>query len=169
MRKLKANLLDLMLGAYLTFIFGAIAWVLLTMSSCTTTRYVPVETVRTEIKQIHDTVTIKDSIKKENQIIIREADSAEIERLNTEYGFKLNKAQRTIMVLQKKLEYNSHNQAEVRDSIVYKEKEVQVPYPVEKKLSKWQQLKIDFGEVFILVIFVFSMVSILLLYLRQKR
>lgn len=158
-----------MLGAYLTFIFGAIGYVLLTMSSCTTTRYVPVETVRTEIKQIHDTVTIKDSIQKENQIIIREADSAEIERLNTEYGFKLNKAQRTIMILQKELEYNSHNQTEVRDSIVYKEKEVQVPYPVEKKLSKWQQIKLDFGEVFIIVIFVFSMVSILLLYLRQKR
>ena len=31
-----------------------------------------------------------------------------------------------------------------KDSIVYKDKQVQVPYPVEKKLTKWQQAKVDY-------------------------
>lgn len=115
------------------------------LSSCTTTKYVPVETVKTEYKEVHDTVKIQDSIKNEKQTIIREADSTEIERLNMEYGFKLDKAQRTIIVLRKELEQQNHNLSEVRDSIVYKEKTVQVPYPVERKLSKWEQVKMDYG------------------------
>jgi hypothetical protein len=32
-----------------------------------------------------------------------------------------------------------------KDSIVYKEKEVQVPYPVEKQLTKWQKVKMSVG------------------------
>lgn len=114
--------------------------------SCKSVQYVPVETIRTEIKQIHDTIKIQDSVKNEIQTVIREADSAEIDRLNKEYGFRLDKAQRTILVLRSELEQSSHNQSEVRDSIVYKDKEVPVPVPVEKKLTRWQQIKVDLGE-----------------------
>ena len=121
------------------------AYALIMCSSCKSVQYVPVETIRTEIKQIHDTIKIQDSVKNSQQMIIREADTAEIERLNTEYGFKLDKAQKTILVLRRELEQQSHSRTEVKDSIVYKDKEVQVPYPVEKKLSKWEQLKIDLG------------------------
>jgi hypothetical protein len=113
--------------------------------SCKSVQFVPVETIRTEIKQIHDTIKIQDSVKNSQQMIIREADTAEIERLNTEFGFKLDKAQKTILVLRRELEQHSHSRTEVKDSIVYRDKEVQVPYPVERKLSKWEQIKIDLG------------------------
>ena len=115
------------------------------LSSCRSTQYIPVETTITEVKEVHDTIKIQDTIKSEKQIVIREADTSEIERLNTEYGLKLNKAQKTILILNKELQQQSHNQTEVKDSIVYRDKEVQVPYPVERKLTKWQQIKIDFG------------------------
>ena len=113
--------------------------------SCRSTQYVPVETIKTEIKEVHDTIKIQDTIKSEKQIVIREADTSEIERLNTEYGLKLDKAQKTILILNKELQQQSHSRTEVKDSIVYKDKEVQVPYPVERKLSKWEQIKIDLG------------------------
>ena len=116
------------------------------LSSCKSVQYVPVETIRTEVKQVHDTVKIHDSIKHEKQLIIREADTAEIERLNTEYGFRLDKAQKTILVLRRELEKQSHSYTEAKDSIIYRDKEVQVPYPVERKLSKWEQIKIDMGD-----------------------
>ena len=150
---------------------GMIAAILLAalFTGCKSIQYVPVETIRTEIKQIHDTVKIQDSVKHDNQLIIREADSAEIERLNTEYGFKLDKAQRTILVLRKELEQRSHSQTETKDSIIYKDKEVQVPVPVEKKLTRWQQLKLDLGEIFIIITVVISSISITLLYLRRHR
>lgn len=127
--------LVMVLAIFLGVLFG----------SCKSVQFVPVETIRTEIKQIHDTIKIQDSVKNSQQMIIREADTAEIERLNTEFGFKLDKAQKTILVLRRELEQQSHSRTEVKNSIVYKDKEVQVPYPVERKLSKWQQIKIDFG------------------------
>ena len=137
------------------------------MVGCKSIQYVPVETIRTEIKNIHDTVRINDSIKNEMQTVIREADSTEIERLNKEYGFKLDKAQRTILILQKELEHSSHNQSEIRDSIVYRDKEVQVPYPVEKKLTKWQQIKLDIGGYTMIVLIVLLIIGFLWLFLRR--
>lgn len=113
--------------------------------SCKSVQYVPVETIRTEIKHHHDTVRSLDSTKNDVQTVIREADSAEIERLNTEYGFKLDKAQKTILILRKELERQSHSQQEIKIDTAIIEKQVQVPYPVEKKLSKWQQTKVDWG------------------------
>ena len=127
--------LVMVLAIFLGVLFG----------SCKSVQFVPVETIRTEIKQIHDTIKIQDSVKNSQQMIIREADTAEIERLNTEFGFKLDKAQKTILVLRRELEQQSHSCTEVKDSIVYKDKEVQVPYPVERKLSKWEQIKLDLG------------------------
>ena len=115
------------------------------LSSCRSTQYIPVETIKTEIKEVHDTIKIQDTIKSEKQIVIREADTSEIERLNTEFGLKLDKAQKTILILNKELQQQSHKEDEVKEKIVYKTKEVQVPYPVEKKLSKWEQIKIDLG------------------------
>ena len=149
-----------------SFIAVVIMLVIAFLTSCTTTQYVPVETIKTEIKHVHDTITIKDSVKSEVQTIIREADFAEIARLNNEYGFKLNKAQRTILILQKELEHSSHNQSEVRDSIVYRDNEVQVPYPVEKKLTKWQQAKVDWGGYSMLIVVIF-IIAFLWLFLRR--
>lgn len=134
------------------------------LSSCKSVQYVPVETIRTEVKHHHDTVRIQDSTKNDVQTVIREADSAEIERLNTEYGFKLDKAQKTILILRKELERQSHSQQETKSDAVIVEKEVQVPYPVEKKLTRWQQIKIDAGGVaiaLIIIAFVLLFIAIL--------
>lgn len=155
--------------AFIAMVVGVI--IAACFSGCKSVQYVPVETIRTEIEHVHDTVRIQDSAKHEKQLIIREADSAEIERLNTEYGFKLDKAQRTILILRKELERTSHQQTESKDSIIYKEKEAQVPSPVEKKLTRWQQIKMDFGGGVIVadVIVLIVVVLVALLYLRRMR
>ena len=131
-------------GCFWAFLMFVVLMAIILLSSCHT-QYVPVETIRTEIKEVHDTLRIKDSIKNEKKIIIREADTAEIERLNREYDLKLDKARKTILLMLKEKDSQSHTEKEVRDSIVYRDKEIQVPYPVEKKLSKWQQAKVDWG------------------------
>lgn len=132
-------------GFFWSFVvFITMMGVLLFCVSCRT-QYIPVETIRTEIKEVHDTLRVKDSIKNEKQLVIRVADTAEIERLNEEYNLKLDKAHQTILMMLKEKQSQSHTEKEVKDSIVYKDKEIQVPYPVEKKLSKWQQAKVDWG------------------------
>ena len=132
-------------GCFWAFVMFVLMMGIALFSVSCRTQYIPVETIRTEIKEIHDNLRVKDSIKNEKQIIIREADTAEIERLNREYDLKLDKARQTILMMLKEKESQSHTEKEVKDSIVYKDKEIQVPYPVEKKLTKWQQAKVDWG------------------------
>lgn len=94
------------------------------LSSCSTTKYVEVETIRTEYKDKY----CRDSIYLMDSIYVREkGDTVWMERWRTEYRDKW----RTDSIF-------------LRDSI-------QVPYPVEvikkveKKLSWWQQLKMNIG------------------------
>lgn len=40
---------------------------------------------------------------------------------------------------------------ERKDSIVYRDREVEVPVPVEKKLTKWQEFKIEYAGLLMLI------------------
>lgn len=124
-------------------------------SGCRSTQYVPVETVRTEYLHSTDTVKEKDSTYREKETIIREADSAMIAKL----GLKLKDNERAILILQKELEKQINSKSESKTDTVIKTDSVQVPYPVEKQLTKWQQVCIDYGKLtmgatIILVIFI---------------
>jgi len=100
----------------------AIGALLLALCGCTTTKYVPVETVRVEYKDREvvrvDSVTMLDSV------IVRSAGDT---------------------VLIEKWRWRDRASI-VRDTVsVIKTDSVQVPYPVEKQLTKWEKAKMDFG------------------------
>lgn len=104
-------------------IFVIIAICLL-LQACRSVQYVPVETVKTEyidrVKQVHDTMH---TIEKETTYI--NGDTV----LITKY---INR----IKVLHK-----------TDTCIIEKTDTVQVPYPVERKLSKWEQVKNSLGGI----------------------
>ena len=134
------------------FILVVIA-VLLALCSCTT-QYVPIETVRTEYKTRTDTFIQKDTVEREKTVTIMEADSD----LLAKYGILSQQnrdKQKTILILQKEIEREKSSKQEVHTDTVIKTDSVQVPYPVERKLTKWEQLKIDIGGWMIGVITVF--------------
>lgn len=115
-------------------VLACIIIAVVTVSSCRTIRFVPVDQVRTEYRHIRDTVREIDSIFHEKETVIREADSALLAKL----GLKLQENERAILVLRRELEkrlreatYNSTDTFIVRDTIP-------VPYPVEKELTWWQ-------------------------------
>jgi hypothetical protein len=124
----------------------ALFFIAVIAASCKSVEYVPVPEYHTEIVHHRDTVIQKDSILKEVNTILREArpeDSAMIAQL----GIKLGNNERLLILLQNALTeknnstYESHNSDSVRvDS-------VRVPYPVEKKLSRWQTFCCDYGKV----------------------
>ena len=92
--------------------------------SCRSIQYVPVESVRTEIRykdrQQRDSIHIRDSI-----FMFQKGDTIFKDRWHTEYKDKL-----------------------VMDTaFIYKNDSIPVPYPVEKQLSKWQQFKMDVGDI----------------------
>lgn len=124
------------------FIGIIVALFLGALSGCKNTQYVPVETVRTEYLHSTDTVKEKDSTYREKETIIREADSAMIAKL----GLKLKDNERAILILQKELEKQINSKSESKTDTVIKTDSVQVPYPVEKQLTKWQQVCIDYGK-----------------------
>lgn len=126
-------------------IIGMVVLLLLSFlfSGCQTIKYVPVETVRTEY--IHSTDTVKeiDSVFSEKETIIKEADSATIAKL----GLQLKDNERAILILQKELEKQISSKSESKTDTVIKTDSIQVPYPVEKPLTKWQSFCIDYGKI----------------------
>lgn len=112
---------------------------LLLFGSCRSIRYVPVETIRTD--SLYLSVHERDSIHIKDFVYIKEkGDSVIVDKWHTVY-----RDRRT------------------RDTIyIEKEKEVMVPYPVEKELTWWQKTKLELGEFSIGVILVLLIVVILL-------
>ena len=122
------------------------------LSSCTTTKYVPVTETRTEHHWHTDTVRQRDSTHTERETIIRELDSAAMAK----YGIQMERNQRAWLVLQREmenrlleLEHMTAQRDTVRDSIP-------VPYPVvkmvEKPLSWWERLRLNISNVLLGVI-----------------
>ncbi|WP_302775130.1 hypothetical protein [Phocaeicola coprocola] len=95
---------------------------LLVIYSCRTVKYVPVETVKVDTTYINKLQ--RDSIYMLDSVYVKEkGDAVLIEKYKYLYRDKL-----------------------VRDTMyISKVDSIQVPYPVEKELTRWQQFRMDFG------------------------
>ena len=131
----------------------------LILFGCKSVQYVPVEKVKTEYKIKTDTITKIDSIFSEKETIIREADSF----LITKLGLKLRANERAILILQKELEKKISKESESKTDTIIKVDSVQVPYPVEKNLTKWEKVKMDMGGVAIGLLVVLGLIIIVYL------
>lgn len=111
------------------------------LTSCRSIKSVPVETVKTEYKT-------RDSIRFDS---IYEHDSI----------FLFVKGD---TVYKEKYKYLYKYQYLNRTDTVIKVDSVQVPYPVEKQLTRWQQMKIELGGWAVGVIVILSIVLMLKLF-----
>lgn len=95
---------------------------LLLVCSCRTVKYVPVETIKIDTTYINKLQ--RDSIYMLDSVYVKEKeDTVLIEKYKYLYRDKL-----------------------VRDTMyISKADSIQVPYPVEKELTRWQQFRMDFG------------------------
>lgn len=117
--------------------------ILLLLSGCKSVQYVPVESHSIEHHYHNDTIREKDSIISEKNTIIREADSAMVANL----GLKLKANEKAILILRTELQKAISQKSESKSDTIIKVDSVQVPYPVEKKLTKWEQTKMNAGGV----------------------
>ena len=97
-------------------------WLAVMLSGCTSTRYVPVETVRTEykdkIREVHTTDSVIDT-----RFVYVKGD--------------------TVIDYRDRVKWRDRY---VHDTCtVVKTDSIAVPYPVERELTWWQQTKMDFG------------------------
>ncbi|SCH30332.1 Uncharacterised protein [uncultured Bacteroides sp.] len=102
---------------------------LLVLCSCRTIKYVPVETIK--VDTIYINKLQRDSIYMLDSVYVKEkGDTVLIEKYKYLYRNKL-----------------------VRDTMyISKTDSINVPYLVEKELTKWQQFRMDFGGWVIMII-----------------
>lgn len=103
---------------YTLFIF------LLCLIGCTTTKYVPIESVRTEykdnVREVHTTDSVTDT-----RFVYIKGD--------------------TVIDYRDRVKWRDRF---VHDSIyIERHDSIPVPYPVERELSRWEQAKMDLGGV----------------------
>lgn len=106
------------------------------LSSCRT-QYIPVETIKTEYRT-------RDSIRHDS---IYQQDSVYVTvKGDTVYEYKYK--------------YLYKYQYINRTDTLMKTDSIQMPYPVEKQLSKWQSFKLDFGGAAMLVLIMIVIVKL---------
>lgn len=95
---------------------------LFVICSCRTVKYIPVETIKVDTSYINKLQ--RDSIYMLDSVYVKEkGDTVLIEKYKYLYRDKL-----------------------VRDTLyMAKTDSIQVPYPVEKELTRWQRFRMDFG------------------------
>ena len=138
-----------LIGWYL-LILTIVLSVAVMFGGCKSIQYVPVETIRTEIIHKTDTFIQKDScVVKDSVFIHAKGDTVWYEKWHTKYIDRWKEVIRT-------------------DTLI-KNDSIQVPYPVEKNLSRWQQVKMDVGGIALGVCLVFFILIIIKLFLFLKR
>lgn len=161
-------------------LFVAIFFAVL-FTSCSHKVYVPVESVRTDTVYMarKDSVHIKDSLVVKQVINIRDSiaihDSVVIvkdeqgnvkERLIVRYRDRWHATQDNLTLQRQIDRYKASN-----DSLRATRKErIEVPVPVEKKLSRWEKLKMDVGSWAIgaMSTFILASVGYILVWLLKK-
>lgn len=115
------------------------------LSSCRT-QYVPVETVRTEYKT-RDSIRYDSIYQRDSVYMLVNGDTVYLYKYKYLYRYlTINKTDTVIKV----------------DSI-------QVPYPVENQLSRWQSLKMELGGWALGIIIVFALIVVGWLVYRIRR
>jgi hypothetical protein len=155
-------------------VYGIIIAIIFLFSSCKSIQYVPVETVIHDSIQVERVEFVKDTtnestvVKDSSWMSIHIADSVELANI----GIQLDGVTKAFIIeknkvreLESKLS-SAKEKVVTKDSIVYKDKEVQVPYPVEKALSPYQQFKQDYGGwAFLIVLLAF--IYVILIFVRK--
>lgn len=132
----------IVIRCYLYLVLALIACMLL--CSCKT-KYIPVETIREVYINNTDTFIQHDTTKTEINTILREArpeDSAMIANL----GIRLQNNERLLILMQNQLKEASKEKYIHKIDTFIKTDSVDIPYPVERTLSKWEQIKMDYGS-----------------------
>lgn len=117
---------DSMRAAVYSLVGMVLLLLLAMLASCKTTRYVSVPEYHKEYINRTDTFLRSDTLYKLDSVVVRQqGDTTVIEKIRWQNRFV--------------------NVYKVKTDTIIKTDSVRVPYPVEKKLSKWQQLRMDFG------------------------
>lgn len=137
-------------------LIGLLALTALCLTSCSHRTYIPLQSVRTDtiymsrkdsvhIKDsliIRQVINIRDSVAIHDSVVIIKDDQGHIkEKLIVRYRDRWHATQDNLTLQHQIDRYKASNDSLRATKTEYKE----VPIPVEKKLSRWQKIKMDVG------------------------
>ena len=164
--------------ALYTLVAAFVVMSLICLTGCKQTQYVPVETVRTERVEVHDTVTVNDSTARNDstltntQMLLQKVDSAYLAMLG------IINAPPEAWLLQMNTttkhtsnETASHKEQQTHSSDSVRTKYVEKPYPVPAQLSRWQKFCCDYGKIMLgaSAALAILLLIILLYWIRYRR
>ena len=172
-----------MIMRYATIYFFLLAGLAMLCSCRTTTKYVPVERIRTEYREADTTglfnrlLRIVESRKEKTLRVDSIIDKEKELVVMNEKGdtTRHNKERIIYRATEREKELEKENKT-LRDSLSVvnarlesvRADSVPVPYPVERELSKWERAKIDYGGKAILGLGVMVVVCIAVVWLARK-
>lgn len=154
--------MNLALSLAMLLICAAFIGLILLLVGCSSTKYVPVETVRTEYREA-DTTAIFNNLKslfesnkekdsksdslvdrsREMVVVNVQGDTVRIEK--TRYIYVSSKHEKE---LESKVKQQDSTINDLRMQLTsIKADSIPVPYPVEKNLTKWEQTKMNYGGI----------------------
>lgn len=113
-----------------------------TLGGCKT-KYVSVPEYHKEYVSRTDSFFHTDTIKEKEWMTIKEVDSTQL----AELGIQLKNIKSAYLIERNKNRERSNTTLSAKTDTIFKTDSIRVPYPVEKKLSHWQKLKMDVGGI----------------------
>lgn len=127
---------------YITMFLMSEIW----FASCRSVQYVPIESIRTEYKT-RDSIRFDSIYQRDSVLLLVKGDTVYKEKYKYLYKYQYVNSTDTVLKM---------------DSI-------QVPYPVEKKLNRWQSIKMELGGWAFGGIILFGLIIIIWLVRSRKK
>ena len=150
----------------LIYVFIILLMSAIWFSSCRSIRHIPVET-KIQLKDsviTRDSVVIKEQTVRKDSVVIKDSTVIVVDESGNVIRTELYRHRDWYKELSR--DY-SVLQAKYDSLFSEKQKEIQVPYPVERELSWWQSVKVQVGEIAIGVII--GLIIIIVWLIRKNR
>lgn len=138
---------------------------LLILQGCRT-KYVSVPEYHKEYINRTDSFFHTDTIKEKEWMTIREVDSAQL----AELGIQLRNIKNAYLIERNKNKERNNTTLKAKADTIIKTDSIRVPYPVERKLNKWESLKMEVGgwAIGVLSVVLLAVIGYAVLWLVRK-
>ena len=148
-------------------LFIVVMWIVLQLCGCKQVEYVPVKEVKTVELQQNGFLGLKGfyGVEENTKVTIHDSIVVVVNQQGEEVGRKEYHEKETDREYKEKYEELRMMYESLKSE---KTDTLQVPYPVEKKLSRWEQTCVNYGGEAIVICVVFLFVIIWIIYKRLK-
>lgn len=149
----------------LAFLLAAAFVILMMLQGCRT-KYVCVPEYHKEYINRTDSFFHTDTIKEKEWMTIKEVDSAQLAKL----GVQLRNIKNAYLIERNRNRERNNTTLKAKTDTVIKTDSIREPYPVERKLNKWESLKMEVGgwAIGVLSVVLLAVIGYAVLWLVRK-